>query len=157
MTTDPVTTVAPEGWIALLAELHGQGLTSLDLLTAVDRDDEVEVVVRVIDPHTGSGAVAATRVPSQAPVLPTCSAVLPAAVWHERETAEMFGVVFDGHPDPRPLLLRSTPDQPPLRKVAPLPERVTTPYPGAQDTGPRARRPQLPPGVRSDWLVPADE
>lgn len=157
MTTDPVTTVAPGGWIALLAELHGQGLTSLDLLTAVDRGDEVEVLVRVIDPHTGSGAVATTRVPSQSPVLPSCSAVLPAAAWHERETAEMFGVVFAGHPDPRPLLLRSTPDQPPLRKATPLSERVTTPYPGAQDTDSRARRPQLPPGVRSDWLAAVDE
>ena len=157
MTTDPVTTVAPEGWIALLTELHGRGLTSLDLLTGVDRGDEVEVVVRVIDPRTGSGAVATTRVSSQSPVLPSCSAVFPAAAWHERETAEMFGVVFDGHPDPRHLLLRSTPDQPPLRKSAPLSERVITPYPGAQDTGSRVRRPQLPPGVRSDWLVTADE
>lgn len=155
--TDPGTTVPPEGWIARLTALHGQGLTSLDLLTGVDRGDEVEVVVRVVDPHTGSAAIAATRVPSQAPVLPSCSTVLPAAAWHERETAEMFGVVFDGHPDPRPLLLRSTPERPPLRKAAPLPERVTTPYPGAQDTGARARRPQLPPGVRPDWLVTADE
>lgn len=157
MTTERVTAVPPEGWIAQLTELHGQGLVSLDLLTAVDRGDDIEVVVRVIDPRTGDAAVTTTTVPSQAPMLSSCSAVLPGAAWHERETAEMFGVVFVGHPDPRPLLLRSVPEQPPLRKSAPLSERVTTPYPGAQDTGARARRPQLPPGVRPDWLVTADE
>lgn len=157
MSTDTATTVAPDGWISLLAALHGQGLTSLDLLTAIDRGDQIEVMVRLVDPDSGSAACASTRVPSGAPVLPTCSTLLPAAAWHERETAEMFGVVFSGHPDPRPLLLRSAPDVPPLRKAAPLRERVTTPYPGAQEAGARARRPQLPPGVRSDWLGDADD
>ena len=157
MTADPVTTVAPEEWIAVLTGMHAQGLESLDLLTAVDRGDEIEVVARLIDPGTGSAAFATTRVPSHAPVLPTCSSVLRAAAWHERETAEMFGVVFDGHPDPRPLLLRSTSEHPPLRKAAPLTERITTPYPGAPEEGARARRPQLPPGVRADWLATVDE
>ena len=27
------------------------------------------------------------------------------ALWHEREAHEMFGIVFQGHPDLRPLLL----------------------------------------------------
>ena len=89
-------------------------------------------------------------------MLPTCSTLLAAAAWHERETAEMFGVVFDGHPDPRPLLLRTASQRPPLRKAASLRERVTTPYPGAQEAGARTRRPQLPPGVRADWLGDAD-
>lgn len=156
MSTDEVTTVAPQGWIDLLTTLHGQGLTSLDLLTAIDRGDELEVVARLVDPDSGSAAWASTRVPSDSPELPTCSTVLSAATWHERETAEMFGIAFAGHPDPRPLLLRSAPVPPPLRKAAPLSERVTTPYPGAPDTGARARRPQLPPGVRSDWLGGTD-
>ena len=77
-----------------------------------------------------------------------------AAAWHERETAEMYGVRFDGHPDLRPLLLRATPAVPPLRKASALAARVETPWPGAPDpsTGGRVRRPQLPPGVRASWL-----
>ncbi len=43
--------------------------------------------------------------------------IFPALEWHERETYEMFGIMFEGHPDLRPLLL---PDelvgQFPLRK-----------------------------------------
>jgi NADH-quinone oxidoreductase subunit C len=40
----------------------------------------------------------------------------PTAEWHERETAEMFGVVFNGHPDPRKLLLPENWSIHPLRK-----------------------------------------
>ena len=33
------------------------------------------------------------------PHIPTVSGVWPAADWHEREASDMFGIVFDGHPD----------------------------------------------------------
>ena len=39
------------------------------------------------------------------PVLPTSVPVYRAAQWHERECSEMFGVTFEGHPDPRHILL----------------------------------------------------
>ncbi len=35
----------------------------------------------------------------------TVSDIYRTAEWHERETAEMFGIEFIGHPDPRKLLL----------------------------------------------------
>lgn len=43
--------------------------------------------------------------PKAAPSLPTSAVVYRAAQWHERECAEMFGVTFTGHPDPRNILL----------------------------------------------------
>ncbi|MDR3605306.1 MAG: NADH-quinone oxidoreductase subunit C [Syntrophaceae bacterium] len=48
------------------------------------------------------------------------SKVWMTADWHERETAEMFGVVFRGHPDPRKLLLPDEWRVHPLRKDFPL-------------------------------------
>lgn len=39
-----------------------------------------------------------------------------SANWHERETAELFGVQFVGHPDPRNLLLPANWEGFPLRK-----------------------------------------
>jgi NADH-quinone oxidoreductase subunit C len=38
------------------------------------------------------------------------------ADWHERETAEMFGITFNNHPDPRKLLLPDGWTVHPLRK-----------------------------------------
>jgi NADH-quinone oxidoreductase subunit C len=53
-------------------------------------------------------------------VAPTLSGVWPSAAWYERETRDLLGIQFEGHPDPRPLLL---PDDwsgsPPLRRDAP--------------------------------------
>jgi NADH-quinone oxidoreductase subunit C len=46
--------------------------------------------------------------------------VWPSADWHERETAEMFGIVFNNHPDPRNLLLPDEWTIHPLRKDFPL-------------------------------------
>ncbi len=40
----------------------------------------------------------------------------PTADWHERETAEMFGITFNNHPDPRKLLLPDNWTVHPLRK-----------------------------------------
>ena len=142
-------------WLDELAALRGSGLSILDLLTAVDRGEQLEIVARVVDPRSAAAALVSTRVPAADAALPTATFLYPAAGWHERETAEMFGVAFLGHPDPRPLLLRSAPAHPPLRKAAPLAERVSTPWPGA-DPGGRARRRQLPPGVQESWLEDGD-
>ena len=44
-------------------------------------------------------------VPKADPRLPSATAVYRAAQWHERECMEMYGVVFEAHPDPRNILL----------------------------------------------------
>ena len=43
--------------------------------------------------------------PKAEPRLPSSAAVHRGAQWHERECAEMFGITFEGHPDPRHILL----------------------------------------------------
>jgi NADH-quinone oxidoreductase subunit C len=37
--------------------------------------------------------------------VPTVTGLFPTANWHERETHDFYGIVFDGHPDPRPLVM----------------------------------------------------
>ncbi|MFT7484219.1 MAG: NADH-quinone oxidoreductase subunit C [Candidatus Paceibacteria bacterium] len=46
----------------------------------------------------------------------TLSGIYRAARWHERECAEMFGISFNGHPDPRKMLLPDDWVGHPLRK-----------------------------------------
>jgi NADH-quinone oxidoreductase subunit C len=59
--------------------------------------------------------------------------VYPGADWHERETWEMYGFVFDGHPALRHLYLPSGFEGHPLRKDFPLLSRVVKPWPGLVD------------------------
>lgn len=53
--------------------------------------------------------------------MPTLTGVWPSTAWYERETRELFGIEFEGHPDPRPLLLPDDWDEtPPLRRDVPV-------------------------------------
>lgn len=53
--------------------------------------------------------------------MPTLTSVWPSAAWYERETYELFGIEFEGHPDLRALLLpEDWEDAPPLRRDVPV-------------------------------------
>ncbi|MGW2225470.1 NADH-quinone oxidoreductase subunit C [Streptomyces formicae] len=93
-----------------------------------------------------------TTVPHEAPVLASAVDVYAGAAWHERETHEMFGVTFEGHPGLAPLLLPENFEGHPLRKDFVLAARVAKAWPGAKEPGESEhggpkRRQMLPPGV----------
>jgi NADH-quinone oxidoreductase subunit C len=60
------------------------------------------------------------RVEEDHPVVPTVTGVWAGANWHERETFDMFGVKFEGHPDLRRMYLPEEFEYYPLRKDFPL-------------------------------------
>jgi NADH-quinone oxidoreductase subunit C len=74
-------------------------------------------------------------VPRDGGSLPTVHDLWAGANWHERETAELFGVGFDGHPNLAKLLLPEEFEGYPLRKEFALLAREAKPWPGAKEPG----------------------
>lgn len=150
--------VEPGRWIEAL-EFARDALSCgfFDWLTGVDELAEgFGVVAHVYSLEHGHHLLIRTRVRREDPRLPTATGVYRGAAWHERETCEMFGVAFDGHPGPAPLLLPDGFQGHPLRKEFVLGARVAKPWPGAKEPGESGhgapgRRRVRPPGVPEDW------
>jgi NADH-quinone oxidoreductase subunit C len=66
-----------------------------------------------------------------APAMPSATGLWPAANWHERETYDMFGIIFEGHPDLRRILMWEGYPHFPLRKEFPL-AGIETPLPDVE-------------------------
>jgi NADH-quinone oxidoreductase subunit C len=154
---------------AVAAARDGLDLQLFDVLTAVDEDpDGIEVVLRLWSPAGRYALVLRTRCPPEDLRVPTLTGLFGGAAWHERSVHEMFGVVFEGHPDLRPLLLPDGFGAHPLRKDFVLASRTVRPWPGAVEPGQSAqeaaaaagsargaRRRLRPPGVPAPGSWPA--
>ncbi|MGA5449781.1 NADH-quinone oxidoreductase subunit C [Streptomyces umbrinus] len=146
--------VPPTSWLASLETARDElGCTYFDWLSAVDEPGtgfRVSAHVAALAPVRR--LLVRTTVPHDAPVLPSAVEVYAGAAWHERETHEMFGVTFEGHPGLDPLLLPEGFEGHPLRKDFVLAARVAKAWPGAKEPGESEhggpkRRQMLPPGV----------
>ncbi|TFE68223.1 NADH-quinone oxidoreductase subunit C [Methylacidiphilum caldifontis] len=87
------------------------------------------------------------RVTESNPIVPTLSFIYPTANWHEREAYDMFGIIFEGHPDLRRILMWEGYPYFPLRKDFPVEGKETDQSPVAfakaapLDGGPFVARP----------------
>jgi NADH:ubiquinone oxidoreductase subunit C len=99
----------------------------LSTITAQQLGEEIELLYHF---WAGAGLTLRTRLPVRDPCIPTITDLVAGAAFYEREAAEMLGVVFDGHPDPRLLFLpEGWTGHPPLRSDA----SGTTPVCAAAD------------------------
>ena len=102
----------PDLAFAFLAEL-----TAVDFWPTEPRFELVYILVSLV--HRARIRVK-VRVRSDDARIATVSRVWPAANWLEREVWDLFGIAFDGHPDPRRLLMPEDWEGYPLRKDYPV-------------------------------------
>ena len=149
-----------EIWQERIEQLKGQGFVFFDFLTAVDRENGIEIVVHLVDETLSESHFLSTFLPDENLQVDSIEFLFPGASWHEREVGEMFGVSFAGN-DMQQLLRHEMLGLAPLRKNIVLSARVVTEWPGAAEpeikqdgrkVGNPSRRRQRPPGVPENWL-----
>ena len=136
--------VEPAGLHARLEELAAGGFTMLLDLGAGDypqREPRYDVVYHLLKLPATAATVAEAGtpvrmrvlcgVPGERPQLPSATGIWKSADWAEREIYDLFGIVFEGHPDLRRIQMPGDWEGHPLRKDYPLrgPAREKAPRP----------------------------
>jgi NADH-quinone oxidoreductase subunit C len=123
-------------WVVSLDRIHSVlealrddprlSMKSLMNLTAVDRPDQgqIEVVYHLCSLEHHHEVAVKTLCDRASPQAPTAVDLWPSADWFEREVYDLFGVVFDGHPDLRRILCPDDWKGHPLLKDYELPQDV---------------------------------
>ncbi len=88
----------------------------LKCLTAVDYVEYLEMIYCLYSFKNNWSINIKIRLDADKPSVESITPVYMGADWHERETAEMFGIDIKGHPNLKTLLLAGDEKSPPLRK-----------------------------------------
>jgi NADH-quinone oxidoreductase subunit C len=96
-----------------------------------EREKRFDVVYQLLSPKKNLRLRIKVQTDEATPV-PSVTSVYPAANWCEREAYDLFGVLFDGHPDLRRILTDYGFDGHPLRKDFPMTGFVEVRYDDAE-------------------------
>ena len=115
--------VAPASVPATLAQLREKGYTFLASVHGVDyfpEEPRLGVHYELLDMSAVDRITVRTRVPVDAPTVPSVTPDWPTADHQEREVFDMFGVVFEGHHDMRRILMPEDYEGHPQRRDFPI-------------------------------------
>jgi len=104
---DEVLTIQRDDFLRVMEAAKNDERLAFDFLrclSGVDWLTQLETVYHFYSFKRHHSVALKVRCPYEDPHLPTVSHLWQTANWHERETHELYGIVFDGHPDLRPLL-----------------------------------------------------
>jgi NADH-quinone oxidoreductase subunit C len=115
--------VSPGSVPATLEALRAKGYGFLASVHGVDyfpEEPRLGVHYELLDMSAVDRITVRTRVPIDAPSVPTVSVDWPTANHQEREVFDMFGVIFEGHPDLRRILMPEDYEGHPQRRDFPI-------------------------------------
>jgi NADH-quinone oxidoreductase subunit C len=92
-----------------------------------EREERFEVVYHLLSPYKNTRIRLKVHTDDETPV-PSITPVFPGADWFERETYDLYGILFSGHPDLRRILTDYGFDGFPLRKDFPTTGYVEVRY-----------------------------
>ncbi len=124
---DAVIGVAHDAVFETALELKTIGFDRLGMVTAVDRGEYFTMVYRLQSRSLSSAIFLKTRLARDDAHVRSLCDVWPAALWQEREVYDMFGIIFDEHPDLRRILLPDDFEGFPLRKDYENPNMIRRP------------------------------
>ncbi len=105
------------------SHLQGKGYTFLASLHGVDyypHEPRLGVLYELLDMNRVDRISVKARVPTDAPEIDSVVELFPGAEYPEREVYDMFGVVFNGHPDLRRILMPEDYEGHPQRRDFPI-------------------------------------
>jgi NADH-quinone oxidoreductase subunit C len=115
--------IDPSAIRSTLQHLRGRGFTFLASVHGVDyypEEPRLGVVYELLDMSSVDRITVKLRVPLDAPTVDSVSTDWPTANHQEREVYDMFGVVFEGHPDLRRILMPEDYEGHPQRRDFPI-------------------------------------
>lgn len=117
----PTVEIAVDQFYSLMQRLRDDERFAFDMLifhTAVDwvKEHVFELVYQLFSTRYQQKLRVLVTVPRNHPVIPTVSSLWQIAEWQEREVYDLFGVLYENHPDLRRLLLEDDWQGFPLRK-----------------------------------------
>jgi NADH-quinone oxidoreductase subunit C len=115
--------IDPSAIRSTLQHLRGRGFTFLASVHGLDyypEEPRLGVIYELLDMSRVDRITVKLRVPLDAPTVDSVSEDWPTANHQEREVYDMFGVVFDGHPDLRRILMPEDYEGHPQRRDFPI-------------------------------------
>jgi len=91
-------------------------MSYLSFISATDWPDRFEIVYHLSSIGRRHGMTLKVPVPKDDPRVPSVVGLWRGADWHEREAFDLLGIVFDGHPDLRRIMMSADWKGHPLRK-----------------------------------------
>lgn len=120
--------VAPshgDGWLELPADkirdianelAHRHSFNCLSCITASELADTFEIIYHLFSYSRGETIVLKAKVAKDVAKISSIASIYPSANWMEREQYDLMGIVFEGHPDLKRILLPDDWIGHPLRK-----------------------------------------
>ena len=115
------TRIGASEWIERAGSLRSEGwllvdLCGVDRLSLADFETRFDVAVQLIHPERKERSSWVVGAEGDPPTVPSVTGVWPTANYMEREAYDMFGIVFDGHPNLTRILMPDEWVGHPLRK-----------------------------------------